>query len=93
MHAGSVIDADWKVTMSEGAIDRHTDGTFASDPAKQALGDSSVWTGTFNGHYSGDNTDTPVDERTLKPTGATGMFSDIFDNGAVLGAFGVEKEE
>ena len=91
MHAGSAIDSDWTVTMSEGAI-TPTGGLFASVPAKQTAGDGSVWTGQFNGHYGADNTSTPVNETTLKPTGATGMFSNTFDNGAVLGAFGVEKE-
>ena len=91
MHAGSAIDSDWTVTMSEGVI-TPTGGLFASDPAKQTVGDGSVWTGQFNGHYAADNTGTPVNETTLKPTGATGMFSNTFDNGAVLGAFGAEKQ-
>ena len=91
MHAGSAIDSEWSVTMTEGNITA-AGGAFASNPDKQALGDRSVWTGTFNGHYASDNTGTPADELKLQPTGATGTFSDIFDNGAVLGAFGVEKE-
>ena len=93
MHGGSEIDSDWAVTMSEGVIeDPGNAGLFTSDPTKQAAGDGSVWTGQFNGHYAADDGGTPVNETTLKPTGATGMFSNTFDNGAVLGAFGVEKE-
>ena len=97
MHGGSEIDPEWSVVMSEGVITATTGaipgGTFASDSVKQGLGDGSVWSGTFNGHHDMNQPNTPVNELTLKPTGATGMFSDIFDNGAVLGAFGVEKEE
>ena len=94
MHGGSEIDSDWEVTMTEGVIeDPGNAGLFTSDPTKQAAGDDSVWTGQFNGHYAADNAGTPADETTLKPTGATGMFSNTFDNGAVLGAFGVEKVE
>ena len=91
MHGGSAIDSDWSVTMSEGKINR-TNALFESDSIKQATGDGSVWTGQFNGHYDADNNGTPINELALKPTGATGMFSNTFDNGAVLGAFGVEKE-
>ena len=91
MHAGSEIDDEWMVTMSEGVITA-TGSTFASDPAKQADGDGSVWTGQFNGHYAADNGGTPINELTLKPTGASGMFSNTFDNGAVIGAFGVERQ-
>ena len=91
MHAGSAIDSEWMVTMTEGMITR--DGAaFVSNPLKQT--DDSVWSGQFNGHYDGDVNDpsTPADERKLQPTGATGTFSNAFDNGRVLGAFGVEKE-
>ena len=55
MHAGSAIDPEWSVVMTEGDITA-TGAVFASNPAKQALGDGSVWAGEFNGHYASDNT-------------------------------------
>ena len=90
MHDGAVIDARWRVDLSEGTIDPAT-ATFVSDPGKQSRGDGSVWTGTFHGHFATDKATTPTDETAVLPTGVSGKFSKTFDNGAVLGAFGATR--
>ena len=90
MHAGEAIDPAWSVTMSEGDIAPAT-ATFVSNPTNQGLGDGSTWTGTFHGHSAADDPNTPVNETRLLPTGVSGKFSNTFDNGAVLGAFGATR--
>ena len=92
IHHGEVIDARWSADMSEGAIDPAT-ATFLSDPGKQARGDGSVWTGTFHGHFATDKAYTPIDETAVLPTGVSSKFSKVFDNGAVLGAFGATRQQ
>ena len=101
MHAGEMIDPQWMVTMTEGdisldggdpaATDATNGGTFMSNSANQASGDGSVWSGMFHGHYQADDTNTPVNEAMLQPTGVSGRFANTFDNGEVLGAFAATR--
>ena len=98
MHDGSMIDPMWSVTMKEGTIDADAAGgaIFESNSANQTAGDGSQWRGRFYGHYDATNVTaddpvTPVNEVTFKPTGVAGAFSNTFDNGEVLGAFGATR--
>ena len=92
---GAAIDSSWSVDLETALFDSQgiTSGSaFSGETVGDERAAMGTWTGRFFGPVAIDSDATTTGNQSTLPSGVAGTFDGAFTNGAVIGAFGAEKD-
>ena len=92
---GAAIDLSWSVALETALFDSQgiTSGSaFSGETVGDERAGMGTWTGRFFGPVAVDSDATTAGNQSMLPSGVAGTFDGAFTNGAVIGAFGAEKD-
>ena len=88
---GAAIDSSWSVNLEPALFGSQQGATFVGD-TEGDQGQMGAWNGRFFGPVAVDSDATMAGNQSTLPSGVAGTFDAQFTNGAVMGAFGAEKD-
>ena len=92
---GAAIDSSWSVDLETALFDSQeimSGSAFAGETVGDERAAMGTWTGRFFGPVAVDSDAMTAGNQSTLPSGVAGTFDGAFTNGAVIGAFGAEKD-